>query len=113
MLAGKVSVGPATLFANYENSDHSNYAGPAGKAKNKTSSVSADLALGPGKVLVAYANIKITRSSTTAASNRATFSVGWDYNFSKRTDLYVVGSNNKITGFGRANSFAVGLRHWI
>ena len=111
MLAGKVSVGPATLFANYENADNSNYSGLAGNAKSKTSSVSADLAAGPGKVLVAYANTKFTRSSTSATSKRATFSVGYDYLLSKRTDLYVVGMNDKITGFYRGNSFAVGVRH--
>ena len=64
-----------------------------------------------GKVLVAYANTKFTRSNTSATSKRATFSVGYDYILSKRTDLYVVGMNDKITGFDRGNSFAVGVRH--
>ena len=111
MLAGKMSAGPATLFANYESADNSHYSGLAGNAKSKTSSVSADLAAGPGKVLVAYANTKFTRSNTGATNKRATFSVGYDYLLSKRTDLYVVGMNDKITGFDRGNSFAVGVRH--
>ncbi len=111
MLAGKISLGPANLFANYEQADNSNYSSSAGNAKSKTSSVSADLAAGPGKLLVAYANTKFTRSSTTVTSKRDTFSLGYDYNFSKRTDLYIVGMNDKITGYDRGNSFAVGLRH--
>ena len=111
MLAGKASFGPANIYANYENADNNNYSGAAGNARSKTTSVSADLAAGPGKVLVAYANTKFTRSSSTVTSKRDTFSLGYDYNFSKRSDGYVVLMNDKITGFDRGNSFAVGLRH--
>jgi predicted porin len=113
MLAGKAGVGPVNLYANYEKATNDNYAGPAGSADSKTASLSADMAVGPGKLMAAYANTKWTTSPTSARNNtkRSTFSFGYDYTMSKRTDAYVVLMNDKITGFDRGNSFAVGLRH--
>ena len=68
---------------------------------------------GPGKVLAGYADTKWTTTPTSArnGSKRDTFSLGYDYNFSKRTDGYVVYMNDKITSYDRGNSFAVGIRH--
>jgi len=113
MLSAKANVGPANLYANYEKAKNDNYAGPAGSAESKTWSVSADLALGPGKLLAGYANTQWSTVPVSArdGSERDTFTVGYDYNFSKRTDGYLMLMNDKITGFDRGNSFAVGLRH--
>jgi len=44
-------------------------------------------------------------------SKRDTFTLGYDYTLSKRTDAYAMLMNDKITGYDRGNSFAVGLRH--
>lgn len=101
MLAGKAGVGPANVYAQYEraNNDNGN--------DSKTASLSADLAAGPGKVLAGWANTKWTASG----AKRDTFSLGYDYNLSKRTDLYAVYMNDKITNYDRGNSFAVGVRH--
>lgn len=113
MLAAKGSFGPANFYANYEKAKNDNYTGASGSAESKTTSVSADVAAGPGKFMVAYANTKWTTSPTTARNNtkRSTFSVGYDYTMSKRTDIYIVGMNDKITNYDRGNSFAVGVRH--
>lgn len=113
MLSGKAGLGPANLYANYEKAKNDNYAGAAGDAESKTWSVSADLAAGPGKVLAGYADTKwsTTPTSVRNGSKRATFTLGYDYNFSKRTDGYVMLMNDKITSYDRGNSFAVGLRH--
>ena len=56
---------------------------------------------------------QVDTAPVTARNNtkRSTFSVGYDYTLSKRTDIYVVGMNDKITNFDRGNSFAVGVRH--
>ena len=113
MLSGKAAVGPVNLYANYEKAKNDNYAGAAGNAESKTWSLSADMAVGPGKVLAGYADTKWTTTPTSArnGSKRDTFSLGYDYNFSKRTDGYVVFMNDKITNYDRGNSFAVGIRH--
>lgn len=111
MLSGKAGFGPANVYANYEKTSNDNYAGAAGSADSKTWSLSADLAAGPGKILAAYADTKWTKSSTTTTSKRATFSLGYDYILSKRTDAYFVAMNDKITNYDRGNSFAMGLRH--
>jgi predicted porin len=113
MLSAKAGVGPANIFANYEKAKNDNYAGAAGNAESKTWSVSADLAAGPGKFLAGYANTKWSTTPTSArnGSKRSTFTVGYDYLLSKRTDAYVNVMNDKITNYDRGNSFAVGLRH--
>ena len=113
MLAGKAGLGPVNVYANYEKATNDNYAGPAGSADSKTWSLSADMAAGPGKFMAAYADTKwsTTPTSTRNGSKRDTFSLGYDYTMSKRTDAYFVLMNDKITGYDRGNSFAVGLRH--
>ena len=113
MLAAKAGFGPANFYADYERAKNDNYAGPTGSAESKTWSASADVAAGPGKFMAEYANTKWTTAPITTrnGTKRATFSFGYDYVMSKRTDLYTVVMNDKITNFDRGNSFAVGLRH--
>jgi predicted porin len=113
MLSGKAGFGPANVYANYESAKNDNYAGAAGSAESKTLSLSADVAAGPGKFMAGYANTKWSTSPLSArnGSKRSTFSLGYDYILSKRTDAYAVLMNDKITRFDRGNSFAVGMRH--
>ena len=113
MLAGKAGLGPANLYANYERAKNDNYAGAAGNAESKTWSLSADLAAGPGKLLAGWANTKWSTAPVSArdGSKRDTFTVGYDYNLSKRTDVYAMVMSDRIAGFNRGNSFALGLRH--
>ncbi|WHZ12377.1 MAG: Outer membrane porin [Burkholderiaceae bacterium] len=113
MLSGKAGFGIVNVYANYEQTRNDNYNGPAGNADSKTWSLSADIAAGPGKVMVAYASTKWTTSPTSSldGAKRGTASLGYDYILSKRTDLYAVYMNDKITNYNTGNSFGVGMRH--
>jgi len=113
MLSGKAGFGPVNVYANYEEAKNSNYAGAPGDAKSKTWSVSADYVVGVGKVMAAFANTRWTTTPTSArdGSKRETFSLGYDHYLSKRTDLYAVYMNDRITSFDRGNSYVAGIRH--
>ncbi len=118
MLAAKLAMGSANVYANYEQAKNSGVFAPTAEipdfqATSKTWSVSADVAAGPGKFLAAYANTKLSASGVVTFFNpkRETFSLGYDYALSKRTDAYVVYMNDKITEYDRGNSFAMGVRH--
>ena len=89
---------------------------------------SAELPVGPGKVLVGYAQRKTGDAvglvpATAAGGNksRKVFTVGYDYALSKRTDAYVMlmrddTITNVLPGPGtltsaKATNFGVGIRH--
>jgi predicted porin len=61
----------------------------------------------PGKVLAAYAGAKWSVGD----AKRDTYSPGSGYEFSKRTDLYVIYMYDKVSNFDGGNSFGVGVRH--
>jgi len=61
---------------------------------------------GGGKVLAAWAKTKVDNGNT-----RDTITVGYDYNLSKRTDLYAMLMNDKITTFESGTSLGLGVRH--
>ena len=46
-----------------------------------------------------------------AGNTRDTVTVGYDYTLSKRTDVYAMLMNDKITKFESGNSFGLGVRH--
>lgn len=80
------------------------------KAKNLN--LSASVPLGSlGTVLVAYGVSDITTagSSITRKSKMAT--LAYDYQLSKRTDVYAVAMADGYTGLKRGDTFAVGVRH--
>lgn len=66
--------------------------------------------VGAGKVMVSWAH---TKKQQTAADDlrRDSLSAGYDYNLSKRTDIYAVYLADKVTNLDRGNGLAVGLRH--
>jgi len=76
-----------------------------GKAKTLQVGVSAPV--GAGKVLASWAKTELTASDL----DRKTLTVGYDYNLSKRTDVYAMLMNDKITHQSSGNSFGVGIRH--
>jgi predicted porin len=66
--------------------------------------------LGAGKLLLSVANT--TRSETGVSdTKRTTWALGYDHNLSKRTDLYAVLMNDRVTGLKSGSSVAVGVRH--
>ncbi|RYF26985.1 MAG: porin [Comamonadaceae bacterium] len=74
--------------------------------KGKTYQIGASAPLGQGKVLVEW--VKTEWSFNT---ERKTFALGYDYNLSKRTDVYAMYLNDKYTGLNNGNSLGVGVRH--
>lgn len=75
--------------------------------KAKTAQVGASVPLGGGKVLASYAQTKLSQANI----SRKTFTVGYDYELSKRTDAYAMVMNDRITHLDSGTSFGVGIRH--
>lgn len=87
--------------------------GQFGKVDNKTTSNEYDIAglgasvpAGNGKVLAQWGQIK-----PETGAKRKTFSAGYDYFLSRRTDLYAVAMSDKIDGQSSGSAFSVGIRH--
>ncbi|RFU45318.1 porin [Paraburkholderia sp. DHOC27] len=62
---------------------------------------------GPGSVLASYA---WSRDSGGLDQTRRTWALGYDYPFSKRTDVYAAYMNDHITGQSGGDTYGVGLR---
>jgi len=75
--------------------------------KAKTMHLGASAPLGGGSVLASWARTNVTALDT----SRKTLTLGYDYFLSKRTDLYAMYMNDRITAQPSGNSFAVGMRH--
>lgn len=103
MLGGSYDAKVAKGFMTYGESKTSIAA-----TKQKTFSLGASVPMGAnGKLLAAYANSKVN----TTGSKRQTLTVGYDYNLSKRTDVYTMLVNDRITNLSSGTSLAVGMRH--
>jgi predicted porin len=42
---------------------------------------------------------------------RRTTAIGYDYALSKRTDVYLIGLNDRVTNLANGNTVAAGMRH--
>lgn len=100
-LGGAYDFGAAKLFLQY------------GKVTNDVSNAewtltdaSVSVPVGPGKLLLAWG-----RQKSDADVVRTTTSLGYDHYLSKRTDLYAVYMNDRLTNASTGHSYAVGLRH--
>ncbi len=87
--------------------------GQFGNVANKTSGNEYDLAdlgasvpVGNGKIIAQWGQIK-----PETGAKRKTFSAGYDYFLSRRTDLYAVAMSDKIDGQSSGSAFSVGIRH--
>ena len=67
--------------------------------------------MGAGKIMASWAETKRSGAAVGADQKRDTVAVGYDHDLSKRTDLYAVYMNDKITNQSSGNSFGVGIRH--
>lgn len=76
----------------------------------KTSHIGANSPAGPGSVLVQYGQTTIQQTGV-ANLKRTTITAGYDYLLSKRTDLYFVFMNDKITALNTGNTAVIGIRH--
>ncbi len=84
-----------------------------GEVKNTTttntyriSELGARVPLGAGALLAAWGRV-----APKTGADRNTVSLGYDYNLSKRTDIYAVVMRDKIDGLSSGQSYSVGVRH--
>jgi len=75
-----------------------------------TSQISATVPIGVGQILVAYVDTKKTQTAA-ADQKRTTTSAGYDYYLSKRTDVYAMAMNDKVTGIRSGTGVGFGIRH--
>ena len=87
--------------------------GQVGKVDNKTTvndykltSFGAAVPMGGGKVLAQYSQV-----TPATGAKLKTYSLGYDYDLSKRTDLYAAFMSEDVTGKSSGNSYSVGIRH--
>ncbi|HWX00003.1 porin [Collimonas sp.] len=95
----------AKLFATYDQTSHDI------DLKDKTFQLGTSIPLGNGAVLASWADTKRDGAAVGGSLKRDTASLGYDYNLSKRTDLYTVYMYDKITDQSSGNSIAFGIRH--
>jgi len=105
MVGGSYDLTAAKLFATYGQTSHNI------DLDDKTLSLGATVPAGPGKVQVAWAQTKREGTAIGADVKRTTTAVGYDYDLSKRTDVYAIYMNDRITRTNNGNSFGVGVRH--
>jgi predicted porin len=123
--------GPAKVFAQYAQTKQE-FITPASDRKFKTAQIGAAVPLTPAsRLLVSWGHTRIHLPATdvsayaptpaaplpagTPASGvdpkRNTLSVAYDYNLSKRTDIYTAFVHDKYTGLSAGKTAALGLRH--
>ncbi|MBX9800204.1 MAG: porin [Burkholderiaceae bacterium] len=95
----------AKLFATYNQSSHDI------DLKDRTVQLGTSIPLGQGSILASWANTKRDGTVVGMDLKRNTASFGYDYNLSKRTDVYAVYMYDKITQQTTGNSVALGIRH--
>ncbi|WP_420477289.1 porin [Noviherbaspirillum sp. ST9] len=105
MLGGTYDLKAAKLFATYGQTSHNI------DLDDKTLSLGATVPMGAGKIQASWAQTKREGTVVGADQKRTTTAVGYDYDMSKRTDLYAVFMNDRITAQNSGNSFGVGVRH--
>ena len=93
------------LFATYDQAKHDT------DLRDKTGTLGVSIPTGgAGKILGAVAQTRRT-SGAFDERRRPTYSVGYDYSLSKRTELYAFLLNDKVTSFENEQSLALGVRH--
>ena len=96
-------LGLAKLFGQYAEVDTN----ATLDTRSKLWSIGATVPLGGGKVLAQYG-----RTDTDLAGEPSvdTLSLGYDYELSKRTDVYGVYMNEKVSALSRGDTLAAGIR---
>ena len=103
MLLSAYDFGAVKPFLSYGRSKADNSTNEA-----RTLQLGASIPAGPtGKVLVDMVSTKLSQTGV----KRTTATLGYDYNLSKRTDVYAMLMNDRITNKSTGNSVGVGVRH--
>lgn len=70
------------------------------------SGIGGELNIGAGKLMAQNSQV-----SPDVGANRKAASLGYDYFLSKRTDLYAVYMQDRLSGLANGNNYAAGIRH--
>lgn len=97
-------LGVAKLFGQYTKIDTS----AAADTGTDIWGVGASIPLAGGKVLAQYGHAK---DDGLGDKTNKTLTLGYDYNLSKRTDVYAIYMQDKVTGLDTGDTYAVGIRH--
>lgn len=103
MLGGSYDAGVVKGFLTYGEAKNDV---TAFKTKTTSAGASVPMAGGLGKLLAGFATTRVE-----GGNKRDTLTVGYDYNLSRRTDIYANVMHDKITTFTGGTSYAVGMRH--
>lgn len=113
MLLGAYDFGVIKPFLSYGQVKIDSFNGTTDSAKGKTFQVGASVPTSDnGKVLASYVQTNYTGA---LENKRKTFSIGYDHNLSKRTDVYAVFMRDKVdvvkTGDNNGRTIIAGIRH--
>ncbi|OYU94558.1 MAG: hypothetical protein CFE45_20065 [Burkholderiales bacterium PBB5] len=101
-LAGNYAVTSSVrLFAQYGQVDNKSTG-----ADYKITGLGANVGMGTGSILAQYSHVQAS-----VGGNRNTYTLGYDYFMSKRTDLYAAAMIDKQDGKSSGNGYGVGVRH--
>jgi predicted porin len=101
MANGSYDLGAVKLFGQYAKAENLTR-----RVDYKIAEVGASVPIGAGKLLAQYGEI-----SPSAGAGRKTWTVGYDYWLSKRTDVYLMGMSDKIENQANGHSVSLGMRH--
>lgn len=113
MLGGSYDLSVAKLFATYGQSKNRN----SDTYEGKTFSLGVDVPVSKaGSIKAAFAQTKVEARDVNGGplvfdGKRSTTSIGYDHNLSKRTDVYGVVMNDRVTGLKAGTSVIAGIRH--
>lgn len=97
----------AKLFANAIKTDLRN---TTTRIELETYGIGANVPVGSGQIMMSYGETKTTQTAL-AVTQRQTTTLRYDYNLSKRTDLYAVFMQDRASKLADGNGFAFGIRH--
>lgn len=93
------------LYGQYQHMDNSI---ASSNVNSNGGEVGMSVPLGFGRVMASYAYSKLSGPSTSVARN--TWAVGYDYDLSKLTNVYVAYFSDRVTGLSSADTLGVGIR---
>jgi len=84
----------------------------ARNARRTTREIGASVPLGNGQVLAEFASSTYSDAIATTPDKRRSYAVGYDYNLSKRTDVYLMRYEDRLSNPGSKQTIhALGIRH--
>lgn len=96
--------GVAKVYAQYQHIDNSL---DSGNVKSNGGQVGVAIPMGPGSILASYGYSKLSGLSDVKRKN---WGVGYDYQLSKRTDLYAMYYGDRVTGLSSGYTAGLGIR---